>query len=269
MPAKRLTTKILEFFKENPGSGIKDLSQYLSISLGIARSIVYRLKNNGFLAKAGSGYILTSKGEWLLERMLEEDTHKQPKRKKETMIPRESLETMNTGVETGKTNLNQHVTEPLKADSSRSIRVEAGNDTLREVIARIEYLEEKVKKLEESLESITRELRKLKAETPIVKPAPKRKIEEKKILPQKIIYMNEARSILGSLFDKLVYQGKIVVIGGLVVDKAFYDEFISKFPLTIKEAEKLSPMEKRLLEEMKREAKVILRAGKRYEVIEH
>ncbi len=262
MTSKRLTTRVLEFLRENPGASIKDLSQFLQISLGMARSILYRLKNNGYIEKAGSGYILTGKGEWLLRRMLAEDTRRVRQAANEPLPGRVVAKTGTPPLETSPP-------EPKAEEGAMKPGVDAG--VLRELMARIENLEERLVRIEEEVKKISRDVRRMKAEAPLVKPdkAGRQRQEGHGTLPEKIMYIEDARSSLGKSFDKLVYEGKIVIVGGLVVDGSFYNEFISKFPLSLRDAEKLSPMEKRLLEEMKREAKVILRAGKRYELIEH
>jgi len=58
-----------------------------------------------------------------------------------------------------------------------------------------------------------------------------------------------------------------VRIGSLVVDSTFYHEFKSRFPLKVSDIDKLTTYEKLLLEEMRREALVILHAGKEYRLV--
>ena len=79
--------------------------------------------------------------------------------------------------------------------------------------------------------------------------------------------VREAMDTLGPLFDQLRLEGRIEIIGSIVVDKEFYEEFKKKFPIPIKEAENLSPLEKMLLNEMIKDARVIIHAGKHYKLI--
>lgn len=263
MPEKKLTTKILELLREYPGASIKDISQTLGVSLGITRAIIYRLKNNGYVEKAGSGYILTSKGEWLLSKIIGEET-----RIETTISKTQRAEEP----EQAKT-IEQQVETETRRVSRSTQTVPLPQTSLSELLGKIKELEDKIRTLEEKVEEISkridelfssrRQMEKTKIEKEKVKPR-----EKKPVLPAPIIGIKEARNLLGSQLDKLLYERKVVQVGSLIVESSFYDKFVKKFPLPVRDAEKLSPAEKRLLEEMKHEAKVILKAGKHYELIE-
>ncbi len=263
MPEKKLTTKILEFLREYPGASIRDISQTLGVSLGITRAIIYRLKNNGYVEKAGSGYILTSKGEWLLSKITGEATHVEP-----------STPRTHEAEEHGQAEAVEHPIETRTIEAPRPVIVEAKpRINLDEILGKMRELENRIKVLEEKIEEISKKINELSVAS---HQSEKARIEKEKVkhrekkpgLPAPIMGIKEARNLLGSQLDKLLYERKVVQIGSLIVESSFYDKFVKKFPLSVRDAEKLSPAEKRLLEEMKHEAKVILKAGKHYELIE-
>ncbi len=270
MPPQKLTAKILSFLNEYPGASIKDVSSALGISLSMTRTILYRLRNNGYVEKAGSGYYLTSKGEWLLSRILGEkksiSEEKSREEKEEGVEKQEAIIEMPLKKESSKEQDTSKTIE-LKIDNTSLTRSEVEaiiNDKISIIMKKIEVIEEKIKRIEKEIEKLHRTTeRQVVVTTNNV-------IERKqliKTLPVPVMSIPEARGKLGPQYDKLIYEGKIIEINTIVVDREFYDEFTKKFPLSIKEAEKLPPLERKLLEEMKKDARVILKAGKYYELI--
>ncbi len=248
MNGKTLTAKILEYLYENPGASIKDLSTEFSASIPAIRNTLYRLKNNGYVERVGNGYILTSKGEWFVTKIIRGEKQ-------------EAIETDNA--------LEEAVEKPKETQVSDMIK--SGEETydrnieekIKELEARILTLTKMFEKVMEELESLKREL---KTEKRINKSEPK---SEKKLdkLPRPVMNVKEAINILGSRLDELKLEGRVEVIGSIVVDTSFYEEFKKKFPIPVNEVDKLSSMEKILLNEMIRDARVIVHAGKYYKLI--
>lgn len=256
MPKKTLTAKILEFIRENPGVGVKDIATMMNISPNLARRIVYSLKSSGYIEKTGMGYIVTDKGEWLLRKLL-------------PSIDGSSGEAPPTEQASMKEEKKEHIKLEAKKDE-----IEPENredlDGLKEKLFSLEKrleealnIIEETKKQIEKLKQILNEKMKEK-EKKVGKDRPKEKPMK---LPMPIMSIEEARSILGSYFNTLVLSGRIVIIGSLAVDSSYYKEFRKKFPISVKDAEKLPPMEQMLLEEMKRDARVIIHGGKYYKLI--
>ncbi|MEM4976428.1 MAG: Mn-dependent transcriptional regulator, partial [Desulfurococcaceae archaeon] len=77
-----------------------------------------------------------------------------------------------------------------------------------------------------------------------------------------------AQAKLGGLLDKIIAENKLVRVGSLVVDAQFFSEFNSKFPIKVSDLDKLTSHERVLLEEMRKEALVILHAGREYRLID-
>ena len=262
MPKKTLMLRILEFLKEYSGATIKDIATTLGISMTLARTIVYRLRNNGYIEKAGKGYILTDKGEWFVNKFGE---------------PREeSVEEVSAEAQSGEIVYEITSSKEREAEAKTKIQeykimypktmdepLSSLEDKIRQIEKEIIRVEEQVSSLRQELSKIREELKKAKTR----RTKEKKNEKEEKGLPKPIMHINEAMNALGSMFNTLVYQGRIEVVGRLAVDKKYYEEFIKKFPLPIREAEKLSPLEKTLLEEMKRDARVILYAGKEYRLV--
>ncbi|MCD6301500.1 MAG: winged helix-turn-helix transcriptional regulator [Staphylothermus sp.] len=276
MTRKTLTSKILEFINEFPGASIKEIAEYLEISPALARSLIYKLRNNGYIEKAGKGYVLSRKGEWFVQNILKKEKTREESEDEVKGIPsqEETIETIEEKTTAPETNtLKEEHRE--RAPYSKEIQT---------LINKINLLEERIKNLETKLQGLLNEIEGLKKQISftkvekepntkthkqikenVVQPAPRPKKQDK--LPEPIMSIQEAQRVLGSIIDSLIRCGKVEIVGSLVVDSEFYESFKKRFPLSIRDAEKLPPMEKRLLEEMNREAIVIIHAGKYYKLI--
>ncbi|ABN69309.1 hypothetical protein Smar_0196 [Staphylothermus marinus F1] len=277
---KTLTAKILEIIWQNPGSSIKDVATMLNISLPTARAILYKLKNNGYIEKTGKGYVLTSKGEWFINNVLlkEKTAGKESAEQKPVDTPRKSEQVIMESKQ-----------EVEKDKKEKQVVIEQNQlaGFKEKIMNKIMLLESRINELEETIQRITTDLESIKnilrtkeeyakitekMEKPSNKPAmllgvKKQSKSSENKLPAPIMYIYEAKNALGPLLDSLIRSGKVEIIGSLVVDSEFYSEFKKRFPITISEAERLPPMEKKLLEEMNREAIVIIHAGKYYKLI--
>jgi DNA-binding Lrp family transcriptional regulator len=277
MSKKTLTARILEVIWENPGISIKEIAVYLGIPPTTTRAILYRLKNHGYIEKAGTGYVLTGKGEWFINNVL------LGKREDKTGKKTSQEEENKQGIDKNK-RIEEKNTVMIKKENIGVIEEKIANTKeigiSKKYIERIKVLEEKIsvlessiKKLYEEVESIKEKLDKImsleKKQTQQIKMRTEVKAKPRKSegLPEPIMHLRDARRVIGLDLDTLIRSGRVVVIGTLVVDSEFYEEFKKRFPMSIRDAEKLSYMERRLLEEMNREAIVIIRAGKYYDLI--
>ncbi len=245
--------KVLKFLNEYPGATIKDVAQGLNISTGLARAILYRLKNRGFIEKAGQGYVLTVSGEKLLG--------KQAKTESPTIEKEESHKQENIPSET-----------PVFLQKSRE-QIEQPTmeyPELNELLSKVNKIEKDIANLEQVINALKKELSIIKKEVEDrlsrVK-ATRVKGKRPDRLPKPIMSFIEAQQVLGDDIRIMIYTGKAIPIGSLVVDSDYYNEFISRFPLSRKEADKLSEQEKILLEELKKEGRVYLYAGKEYRLV--
>lgn len=252
--AKTLTAKVLIFLYENPGSSIKDVSQALGISLATIRGIVYRLKNSGYIDKAGGGYVLTDKGEWFVSNILSKDRGKpRPSRVSEKAEARVEADSEKT----------ESISSEIASTEEEAVRG-TRDEELKSLVDRVISLEKEVRSIRSALNRLSRELEELKKEV-ITKEQRAEKSSHENSLPKPVMNFREAVDVLGySSFEELRLEGKIEIVGSLVVDKEFYEEFKKKFPIPLSEVGKLSTAERRLLEEMIRDARVIVRAGREY-----
>lgn len=244
------------FLRDYPGATIKDISSYLGISINLARAVLYRLKNRGVVEKVGSGYILTKSGEQLVS-----------KSSTPTILAEQQVQPKNTLIR-GSRGEKQWLkrTSTMGREEKKAV-----GGYVDEIEKNVEVLERKISALENELENIKNELERLKKFLKEVKEGGKEKKSVKKEalekLPKPVMPVLDAESILGDKLRSLTYTGKIIVIGSLAVDRDYYEEFISKFPISRREAEKLPEHEKILLEEMKKEGKVYLHGGKEYRLV--
>jgi predicted transcriptional regulator len=242
LSSKRTYTHIiLEYLNMYPGSSIKDISDSTGLSPLIVRKILYKLKNDNYVEKSGNGYILTERG----SRLLEYISSKIPEHRETTDKAQQAIIKREEPTEEIVKSREEHSNETsLKLMSD-------------EIQRRLDYIEKRLSRIEKEIEELRRALNYLSE--------PKR---ESKTLPSPVISFNEAQTLLGSLFERMLYEGKIVRIGKLVVEKSFYEQFKRKFPLKISDVENLSDAEKILLEEMRKEALVILYAGRELRLVE-
>jgi predicted transcriptional regulator len=228
----------LEEVKNNPGLSLKELSRLLEVSQNTLKNIIYKLKSEGYIEKAGDGYVITPRGERFLDFL-------------------EKQRTTSLREEVGEKKPEERIAKekPPPSTCTQSI---AGSEQelfsnivskLRELEKRVSMLEAQMKNLELAIASSRHKREGVITIDPPIQP------------------INEAISKYGSLIDKLINENKLVRVGSLVVDASIYQEFRSRFPIKTSDIDKLNPLERQLLEEMRREAIVILHAGKEYRLV--
>lgn len=255
---KSLQHRVLEELRDNPGLSLKDLALTMGISVNSLKNITYKLKSMGYVEKAGKGYILTQQGEKFLEYL-----NKKTSVGYQVSIPnkiRASQEGITTSVDEStlrkeigseQNAVNQHeklTVEPCLGESTMML--------LGDLLSRLSELEKRINKLEAHFKNLEKALK-----------SQQKKPEQLSIYPPVMTY-NEALSKYGSYVEKMINENKVVKIGSLLVDLNFYINFKSKFPLKVIDIDKLDQYERLLLEEMRREALVVLHAGKEYRLIE-
>lgn len=266
MYEKSLTRKVLVFLKDYPGASVKDVATHLGININLARAILYRLKNKGVVEKVGNGYILTKSGEHIIGKISgKEQVLEKEHTPNNTSIKEMSRTLIETGPETQK-----QEEETTSTPATHPVLRETRDEPKIDLMEAIKAVEERIRYLEKELDVIKKEVFRIKNIAENMKqqvqspPAKKSEVEK---LPRPVMPIIEARNILGERLHALTYTGKIVVIGSLAIDGDFYKNFISKFPISRREAEKLPEEEKILLEEMKKEGKVYLHCGKEYRLV--
>lgn len=228
---KSLTLKVLELVRDNPGVSARELAELLSISQELARSIVARLKSKGLIKKEGRGLYITDKGHWLLAKAAGgRSQRRQPEAPQAPEAPSQAP--------------HQPPLSPVPAGEEDRVK------RLEEAVAR---LEARLSSLEKAVEELRRGRQEHR--------------EASGPLPRPVIPISEASASLGPSLDRLLLEGRLVRVGSLVVDRGFLEAFERKFPIKLEEVDALDPMERALLEEMRREALVILHSGREYRLV--
>lgn len=242
MSSRRTYTHvILEYLNTYPGSSIKDISNSTGLSPVIVRKILYKLKNDNYVEKSGNGYVLTERGSRLLEYIASKTIQHRESAEKAQESSAQLEKLTGERVKEGYEPLPESVSESI-ADETR---------------LRLDAIEKRLSRIEKEIEELRKALNYL------IEPR-----RESKMMPSPVLSFNDAQAVLGSLFERMLYEGKVVRIGKLIVERSFYDQFKKKFPLKTSDIEKLSDTEKILLEEMRREALVILYAGRELRLVE-
>jgi len=255
LSAKTLTAKILLYLRENPGASLKSIAQAFNMDLVTARNIIYRLKSGGYVEKTGSGYILTSKGEWFVSNIVLKKSEATERSEQKEVVEAEVRE--QSAAETAETGAQQ-------ARESVSVAGQAGLE--RDLLSRVEALEKEVAHLKEALEKLAQEVSELRSSLQAAKRHQQVKREEvvavAEAMPKPIMELSEAERVLGAKLTELIRDKKVEVFGRILVDKQFFENFKKKLPIPVDEVDsRLDPYEKLLFDILRREGFIIQRSG--------
>lgn len=249
---KTLQQKLLELLNENPGISLKEAAEMLEIGLSKLKRICYRLKSMGYIERAGSSYILTERGSKYLEYLKRLNAgpprSERPVEFGESLTSHKSVEPF--PVEGDKEGKPASGSYPVADIERGSLLVKDLTDKLRNIEERVKSLEGSVRSLEKALESL------------------RNKKYGRGGLEQPVMTYSEAITKYGSLVDRLIAENRLLRVGSLIVDAEFYSDFKSKFPLKVADVNKLSEYHRLLLEEMRKEAVVVLHGGKEFKLVE-
>lgn len=245
---KTFSQRLLEALKENPGITIKELATLLSANASRVKATTYRLKSLGYVEKVGKGYVITDRGLKFLEHVQKLKFRTGVSKGGDTTSNHEKsliVECKPPFTEKPATDLQQQ-----QLDTNALHAVNSIFEKLKEIEKRLLLLEAQVKSLERAITTMQK-----KPEITRVPEAP-------------VMHYNEAVLKHGPTIDKMLDEKRLIRVGSLVVDAEFYTLFRSKFPIKLVDVDKLLPQERLLLEEMRREALVVLYSGKEYRLVE-
>ncbi|MEM4487281.1 MAG: hypothetical protein QXK88_00525 [Desulfurococcaceae archaeon] len=251
---KTLQQKFLEILRENPGVSLKDATRMLNTDVNTLKKTAYRLRSLGYVERAGNAYILTERGSKYLEYLERVNVSLAGDERREE-VEKISPKTTPSNLFVIKENSRNEVERADKGTEEE--RREDVLNSLRNLIEKLTNLEERVKDLEESIKSIEKAIESLRG-----------KKQEKRNLEHPVMLYNDAVSKYGAVVDRLLAENRLLRIGSLVVDMGFYSDFKSRFPIKVADVDKLSQYHRVLLEEMRKEALVILHGGKEYRLVE-
>jgi len=245
--SKPLVRRVLEILHENPGLSVKELSTLLDISVERVRGLLYKLKSSGFIERAGKGYMLTERGLRFLEYL---EKSKAPVHREEKPVE----DTTRVHEETPQPNLPE---TPITRGIQVATELVHLQDSIVDLKKRVEALEKRIVELEKALRNLEKAIQ------------AKQKRSESLVLEEPVMFYSDVVNKYGQVYiEKIISENKVKKIGALVVDNEFYKEFRAKFPIKIQDVDKLSHHEKILLDEMRREAMVVLFAGREYRLVE-
>ena len=150
------------------------------------------------------------------------------------------------------------------AEENYAVLTNEVNELRRE----LQDLKARVEKLEEQIRELLIGLQRRRGQPSIEKGGKggDRLIAEVKEIG--IVPISRARAIASSPLETYVARGDVAIVGQYVVDPEFLERFRKKFPLPVTMARKLSSGEKMLLDELMREGRVYLYAGREYRLVE-
>ncbi len=240
-----LYERVLKYLIENPGATPREIADNIGASISTVRKILYKLRDRGLVRRGETGYIATK-------------VNIKNTRRAENFATR-AIEEIQYGTRT-------HIQK--KQDTTEHIGT-TDYKWLYEIISKItkmlSELSAKVNTLEKEVEELRKILRKQEISDKQVRVKDKLSliIRNRKIMP-----INEILDYLSKPLEEYVNNGIIIVLGNHVIDKEFYENFKSKFPLRIDSIKELTNEEKILLKLLIEEGLIYLHAGREYRLTE-
>jgi len=152
----------------------------------------------------------------------------------------------------------------IEKDLSTTINEDYKNKVLsiekrvRELNDKIKELEQSLLKITETVESIKKKVLELKSSITLKSTFQERKLSRYTslldvLMERGILNIEEARRIVSNEMKSLndyVREGKVVIVGDLVVLREFYEEILMRLPMPISEYRNLDPNVRRLIDAM-------------------
>lgn len=233
--------RVLAYLKSNPGAGPREIADSLGVSINTVRYVLLRLRESGYVVKTSKGgYVFrgrSSSGEELEEFSTAEEYRENVKE-----------------VEDVKEGMKSEVMEDLSA-------------LVKTLLSDFEKLKKEVEDLNARIARLESEFNLMMKSLTVEKKGKHVGLEEDvKRVMKPVFKVVEARN-LGLSVEALLKSGEYVLIGDLIVNSKYMEEFKRRFPLKVSEVESLDDEEKELLEALVREGLVYLHASKEYRIV--
>ncbi len=265
-----LEEKVLKFLLENPEANPREIADGIGISLQRVRIALYKLRDRGYVVRGSRGYVVVR------SRLSNELRHEL---KDEKMLAQQSLivkirehipSQKPTVEETKQANEGKvSIKEVIKSEGF--VSRDEFEKTINELKEKINELVEKIHTLERKVNEIAKSLK--FSMFKVERKASKEYDELLAILKdRKVMTISEVKeyirmkSLTKSLED-YIKEHKVKIVADLVVDKDFYQEFISKMPILVTNVKDLRQEEKALLRALIEEGLVYLHAAREYRFI--
>jgi len=256
LQARTYTLRVLELLDTAPSLTSREIADSLGIDVARAKDILERLRLGGYVEKVGRGYAITQRGKSLLAELTRHQNTSLTSfiQGKTEEKPGATGKTIEAPVEQKENSPTGKASQPVQEASMR----------MDELVQRLKEIEIKVRDLEARIHSLENYVRELAKSRDSLAQATRDAVIS---MEEPVMSISEAQSRLGSLLERYLVEGRLTRIGSLIVDSAFLEEFKKKFPIKASDVARLSTAEKTLLEEMRREALVILYAGREYRLV--
>ncbi len=235
--------KIINYLIENPGSKPRQIADSIGESLARVRRALYVLRDRGIIARSGQGYVVVKSRLYTISR------------------------TENRNVAQNKEQRN--VTEERTRSNiySRSVASNTDDKWLSEIITNIL---KNINELNKRIANIEREISIVKSRLESLEKNRNEKYDYfiSLIRQKRIMAIEEAKRYMQKTLEYYVMNDYVIVVGNIVVEKRYYEEFKKRFPLKVSEIKKLNNNDLLLLKKLIEEGVIYLHGGNEYRFVE-
>ncbi len=234
--------KIINYLLENPGSKPRQIADSIGESLTRVRRALYVLRDRGIIARSGQGYVVVRS------------------RLRET-----------------RENVNEKMEQDKKSRNRMELRTQTNTYKYEELSIDNKWLSEIITNILKTMNELNKKISNIEKEITIIK-ARLESLEKNKnkemdhfismIKQKKIMAVEEAKQYMQKTLEYYVVNGYVVVVGNIIVDKEYYEEFKKKFPLSVSEVKKLDANNLLLLKKLIEEGAIYLHGGNEYRFVE-
>ena len=242
---ENLYERVLKYLIENPGATPREIADNIGASISTVRKILYKLRDRGLVRRGETGYIATK-------------VNTENARPVENFAAR-TIEEIQYSTRT-RIQKKQNTTEHIGTTDYKWLY-----EIISKITKMLSELSAKVNTLEKEVEELRKILRKQEISDKQVRVKDKLSliIRNRKLMP-----INEILDYSSKPLEEYINNGIIIVLGNHVIDKEFYENFKSKFPLRIDSIKELTNEEKILLKLLIEEGLIYLHAGREYRLTE-
>ena len=234
--------KIINYLIENPGSKPRQIADSIGESLTRVRRALYVLRDRGVIARSGQGYVVVRSRLRVTRGNIDKRIDQDEKQKNIAGLKSQTITYKNEKTNIDDRWLSEIITNILKTVNELNKKISNMEKEIAIIKARLESLERNKNKETDRFISL---------------------IKQKKIMA-----IEEAKQYMQKTLEYYIVNRHIVVVGSVVVDKNYYEEFKKKFPLSVSEVKKLDGNDLLLLKKLIEEGVIYLHSGNEYRFVE-
>ncbi len=234
--------KIINYLLENPGSKPRQIADSIGESLTRVRRALYVLRDRGLIARSGQGYVVVKSRLRTTQESIDKKVEQDRKPGSIVELRSQTSTYKNEKPDIDSRWLSEIITNILKTVNELNKKISNMEKEMAIIKARLESLERSKNKEADHFVSL---------------------IKQKKIMA-----IEEAKRYMQKTLEYYVVNRYVVVVGSIVVDKDYYEEFKKKFPLSVSEIKKLDGNDLLLLKKLIEEGVIYLHGGNEYRFVE-